>query len=135
MWSICVLTRLVRCANPAYTADELVYQITTAKVRILAVHPDSLPTALDASRKAGLAADHIFLLDELKDSNPIPFPTISSLVKDGLSSPQYFKERKLAPGEGKSKIAFLSFSSGTTGKPKVDLYLHPHLSLRRFIRF
>lgn len=109
------------CANPAYTPEELAYQLTITKAFILIVHPDSLETALTAARQTALAADHIFLIDELKFKSPIPLPTISSLVKDGLLNPLSFNERKLAPGEGKTKIAYLSFSSGTTGKPKVDL--------------
>ena len=33
-----------------------------------------------------------------------------------------FEERKLEPGEAKTKLAFLNFSSGTTGKPKVSSF-------------
>ena len=47
--------------------------------------------------------------------------TVDSLIQEGLSlpGPPLFTERKLAKGENQKKIAFLSFSSGTTGKPKV----------------
>jgi 4-coumarate--CoA ligase len=45
--------------------------------------------------------------------------TVETLVTQGLASPPRFTERKLRSGEGKTKVAFLSFSSGTTGKPKV----------------
>ncbi|KAL5519237.1 hypothetical protein ACEPAH_920 [Sanghuangporus vaninii] len=124
IWAAHRLGAVVSCANPTHTADELVYQITTAEATVLAVHTGSLPTALAASRKAGLPADHIFLIDELKTHNPFPFPTISSLVREGLSKPHYFKERKLSPGEGKSKLAFLCFSSGTTGKSKATALSH-----------
>lgn len=41
------------------------------------------------------------------------------LVEEGLARPTSFVERTLAPGEAKTKLAFLSCSSGTTGKPKV----------------
>lgn len=51
----------------------------------------------------------------------IPFISLDELVSEGLSSPASFEEIRLAPGEGKSKLAFLSFSSGTTGRPKVHL--------------
>ncbi|KAL5494986.1 hypothetical protein ACEPAI_448 [Sanghuangporus weigelae] len=124
IWAAHRLGAIVSCANPTYTTDEFIYQITTAKAMVLAVHSDSLPTALAASRKAGLVENRIFVMDEFKASNPFPFPTISSLVKEGLSKPHYFKERKLSPGEGKSKLAFLSFSSGTTGKPKATAISH-----------
>ena len=110
---------LYRCDNPAYTTEELVHQLITARARVLVSHPDSLDTALSAARQSGIAADHIFLMDELRAPNPIPFPTISDLAKEGLAKPTSFTERKLSPGESKTKLAFLSFSSGTTGKPKV----------------
>lgn len=38
-----------------------------------------------------------------------------------------YTERALRPGEGKTKLAFLSFSSGTTGKPKAVAI--PHYAL------
>ena len=121
---------ILRCANPAYTVDELVHQLRTTKAFVLVSHPGSLPTALDAARQAGLAADHIFLIDELHSKSPIPLPTISDLVGEGLGKPATFTERRLAPGEAKTKLAFLSFSSGTTGRPKVrSLWIKRRFSL------
>lgn len=48
-------------------------------------------------------------------------PTVEELVQEGLSLPlpPAFVEKRLTQGENQRKIAFLSFSSGTTGKPKV----------------
>ena len=43
----------------------------------------------------------------------------ADLIALGRASKPNFVERKLAPGEGRTKLAFLSFSSGTTGRPKV----------------
>ncbi|EJD03679.1 acetyl-CoA synthetase-like protein [Fomitiporia mediterranea MF3/22] len=124
IWAAHRLGAIVSCANPSYTADELLHQLVAAKAFVMVAHPDCLPTALAAARQAGLAADHIFLMDELRAKVPIPFPTISDLVKEGLSKPTCFVERRLAPGEGKTKLAFLSFSSGTTGKPKAVAIPH-----------
>lgn len=97
------------------------HQLTTTNTLVLVFHPDCISTALAAARQSGVAADHILLMDELNSSgkSPIPYPSVSSLVNEGLSKPASFEERKLSPGEGKTKLAFLSFSSGTTGKPKV----------------
>lgn len=47
--------------------------------------------------------------------------TIDDLIQSGQSLPSV-GERVLGPGEAKRKIAFLCFSSGTTGKPKVFFY-------------
>ena len=45
--------------------------------------------------------------------------TVEERVAQGLEHTQRFVERRLQPEEGKRKLAFLSFSSGTTGRPKV----------------
>ena len=58
-------------------------------------------------------------MDSLQTKEPIPYPSVSDLVAEGLSSSITYTERRLEVGEGKTKLAFLSFSSGTTGKPKV----------------
>lgn len=50
--------------------------------------------------------------------------TLQQLVDYGLSKEQAFVEPILKPGEAKKKLAFFSFSSGTTGKPKVRLILY-----------
>jgi acyl-coenzyme A synthetase/AMP-(fatty) acid ligase len=46
---------------------------------------------------------------------------VDDLIQNGLRSESNFVERKLQKGEAKTKVAFLSFSSGTTGKPKVRI--------------
>jgi 4-coumarate--CoA ligase len=46
--------------------------------------------------------------------------TLEQLVEEGKRFKEpTFQERRLRKDEGKTKIAFLSFSSGTTGRPKV----------------
>ncbi|KAH8992514.1 amp dependent CoA ligase [Lactarius akahatsu] len=98
MWATHRLGAIVTGANPSYTHEELTHQITTAKASILIAHPDSLKVALLAAHNAGIPPDR--------------------LITYGLAHQPYFVERALRPGEGRTKIAFLSFSSGTTGKPK-----------------
>lgn len=111
----------LRAANPAYMVGELEYQMSITKAKLLIIHPWSLAVGLEAARAAGLPADRIVLFDALHDAAPTlgSYPTISQLVAEGLAKPTCFYERRLRPGEGKTKLAFLSFSSGTTGKPKV----------------
>ncbi|QRV97648.1 AMP binding enzyme [Ceratobasidium sp. AG-Ba] len=46
------------------------------------------------------------------------------LINEGLASAKSFEEKQLAPGENKTKVAFYSFSSGTTGKPKAVAIPH-----------
>lgn len=113
------LTQAIRCANPSYTADELAYQLRITKATVVMAHPASVETALGAARQCGIAADHIILIDRLQTRSPIPYATLPELVGEGLTQPISFTERKLSPGEAKTKLALLSCSSGTTGRPKV----------------
>jgi 4-coumarate--CoA ligase len=108
------------CANPAFTPEELLYQLITTKANLVVAHPDSLEIALTATRAAGIPSSRVILFD----AAPTPgVANVPELVKEGLKSDLAFKERQLKKGESKTKIAFLSFSSGTTGKPKVCNHL------------
>ena len=106
-------------ANPAYTADELHYQLTTVKTSLLLVHPAVLYTALVAAKKAGISADRLVLFERLPKSISASSTAFQDLITEGLRKDPSFVERHLNPGEAKTKIAFLCFSSGTTGRPKV----------------
>jgi 4-coumarate--CoA ligase len=97
----------------------LVYQLQATKAKLIITHPGVFNTVLQAARKVGLPADRIALLGSAAKSASLVQPTLDDLVAEGLSKEPHFVERKLAPMEAKTKVAFLSFSSGTTGRPKV----------------
>ncbi|KAI0772846.1 amp dependent CoA ligase [Trametes elegans] len=124
IWAVHRLGAIVTGANPAYTADELLYQLTATKARVLITHAGSLPIALQAARKAGLPADRVVVFDAVLGASNA---TVHALVDEGLEHTQQFVEPRLKPGEGKRKLAFLSFSSGTTGRPKAVMI--PHYSV------
>jgi 4-coumarate--CoA ligase len=104
-----------------YTPEELSYQISTANATVLVVHPDALKCALVAAEKAGIPFDRVIPLDALHGQRQHAVaPDLNELIAYGLAHKPHFVERRLNPGEAKTKVAFLSFSSGTTGKPKVS---------------
>lgn len=110
-----------RGANPDFSSDELLYQLKETKASVLIVHPDALTTALAAARAADIPPDRIIVFDP---TPPVQYRgnhcTVGELINQGLARPEpSYVERTLRPGEAKTKLAFLSFSSGTTGKPKV----------------
>jgi 4-coumarate--CoA ligase len=111
---------IVSCANPAFNSEELRYQLVTTKATLVVAHPASLEIALAATQAAGMSSSRIILFDAALTSG---VATVHELVKEGLKADLAFKERRLKKGESKTKIAFLSFSSGTTGKPKVRNHL------------
>ncbi|PCH35738.1 phenylacetyl-CoA ligase [Wolfiporia cocos MD-104 SS10] len=129
IWAIHRLGAIVTTANPAYTAEELVHQLRTTSAKLILVHPWNVDTALAAAQAVGIPPENIALVDPLpaSASKGSGFITLPELVKQGSSQPTSFTERKLKPGEAKTKLAFLSFSSGTTGLPKAVSI--PHYSL------
>ncbi|KAJ8583879.1 acetyl-CoA synthetase-like protein [Rhizopogon salebrosus TDB-379] len=116
-WAAHRLGAAVSGANPLFTVDELVYQINAVKAAVIFTHPDSLQVALASAHAAGIATDHVVLFD-VDGADTGQSVTVKALISQGLTSVPNFIERKLAPGEGKTKVAFLNFSSGTTGRPK-----------------
>lgn len=98
------------------------YQLQETKASVIIAHPDSLSIALAAAREAGLPSKRIILFDvkqsQLNDIHN-HHVTIAALVEFGARNKTTYTEQILKPGEGKTKLAFLSFSSGTTGRPKV----------------
>lgn len=109
-------------ANPGYTAEELAHQLTLSGSRLLVTHAASLPAATEAAKIAGLPLDRVIVLG--RTPSPSRHPTVDELVAAGLSKLPQFVERRLSPGEAKTKVAFLCFSSGTTGKPKAVQVSH-----------
>ena len=82
-----------------------------------------LGIVLSAARLVGFPLDRIILLDQSSTSNSSSMiNSVPELISVGRQKPRAFYERPLDRGEGKTKIALLCWSSGTTGKPKVVLF-------------
>ena len=130
------------CANPSYTESELVHQITDTKTTFIITHPGCLAVARAAATRTHFPLDRIAIIcpplqpfhsesNQLQALSRVPSPvhsmggftTLEGLITIGLTKynveGKIFLERRLTKGEAKTKLAFLSFSSGTTGKPKV----------------
>ncbi|RDB15263.1 4-coumarate--CoA ligase-like 7 [Hypsizygus marmoreus] len=127
IWAVHRLGGVISGANPDFASNELVYQLEQTKASIIIVHPDSLETALAAAKTVGFPSERVVVFDRSSGSRSgiVDRLTIGDLVKQGLTTHDSpFVEKRLKPGEAKTKLAFLSFSSGTTGKPKAVAIPH-----------
>lgn len=112
---------IISPANPLYTVDELAFQLANSGARGLVTQPANLPTALAAAQKANLPLNRIILLGPHRDpSNRIAhFSSIRS-----TASPIHHPRPPITP---QTDLAFLVYSSGTTGLPKGVCLTHHNM--------
>lgn len=73
---------------------------------------------------SGIPPERIVPIDKTNTTpSGVPRVSVTDLIAEGMKRDPNFVERRLAPGEAKTKTALYCFSSGTTGKPKVSLSL------------
>ncbi|KZT30741.1 amp dependent CoA ligase [Neolentinus lepideus HHB14362 ss-1] len=121
IWAVHRLGGIITAANPMYSSEELTHQVNTAGSKLLIAHSTLLKTALVTAGEAGIPPERVILLDV--PSHP-QHRTVADLEKEGLNSKTRYTERRFKSGEGKTKLAFFSFSSGTTGKAKAVMVSH-----------
>jgi 4-coumarate--CoA ligase len=120
LWAALKLGAVPSCANPSFTSSELVHQLKLSKSKYILTHPLFLKATMEAANQVGIPESNIFLI--AKD-NSSKLPNVPNLVELGKSSPEIIP-LKLKPGESKTKVALLNFSSGTSGLPKGVLITH-----------
>ena len=108
---------VVTPANPAYSADELAYQLENAGAKAVVTTKAFLGNALEAAGKVGIGADRVILLGEERDAS-FTVKHWTNIRK--TSGALRYRRRKAKP----SDLAFLAYSSGTTGLPKGVMLSH-----------
>ncbi len=103
---------VVSPANPGYTVDEFAFQLKDSGASVVAVHISSLETAKAACAKVGIPESNIIIIGEGRDPS-FKFKHWTSVRN--LAGTNRYRPAKIDP---ENDLAFLVYSSGTTGKPK-----------------
>lgn len=116
-------------ASPAFSAEELAYQLDDGGATAIVTTAEHLPTALAAAKKVGIEENRVILIGARNSK----YQHFSQFRKSVDSSP--IQKKKYNPN---TTLAFLVYSSGTTGLSKgntsntvVSTYSNNDLTRRR----
>ncbi|KAF9136644.1 hypothetical protein BGX30_010989 [Mortierella sp. GBA39] len=107
---------VVTTVNHSYTLEEIVHQLKDSGASYMVTAVDLLPTALEAAKICGIKREHIFLFGGKDEAGHKAYQSI-------------FAKRLAAPVKiDMDDIAYLCYSSGTTGKSKGVMLTHRNIT-------
>ena len=112
---------IVSPANPGYTVDELTFQLKDCGARGLVTQKSVLSVAVEAAKRVGIPEDRIILMGDERDES-MKFKHFLSIRN--VAGTARFRRTKMNP---KDDLAFLVYSSGTTGHPKGVMLTHENI--------
>ncbi|KAL6229528.1 hypothetical protein BDW75DRAFT_245644 [Aspergillus navahoensis] len=119
VWGCHYAGGIVAPINPELLAADLYQQLTSSGAKGLVVHPQCLETALRAFELGDLSNVHLLALGE----NSHGVQTTAGFTK-GSRTAATLKSVGHTPVNPTEDLAYLVYSSGTTGKPKAVMITH-----------
>ncbi|KAK4161471.1 hypothetical protein QBC43DRAFT_372361 [Cladorrhinum sp. PSN259] len=117
------LSGIATPANVAYSASELEHQLRSSGAKALFTCLPVLETALKAAKAVGIPEGKVFIMDMPHHSKKVQYKTVDDLVELGHSVPE-LEPLRWVKGQGARQVAFLCYSSGTSGLPKAVMISH-----------